>query len=91
MCNGKNSITSDKETGKVYKCKGCDGSGFNEFTECPAVLITRDIADVIKYSRLFEKGLPPMAGGVLDQTYNFLEAANFVLNEIAIQEDRLTK
>lgn len=33
--------------------------------------------DLIRYSELMEKGLLPVAGGVVDQTAWFIEAATF--------------
>jgi len=30
---------------------------------------------------LFEKGLPPVSGGVLDQSASFIEAAKYYANE----------
>jgi len=36
---------------------------------------------LIDFAALLEKGVPPVAGGVLDQTYQFIEAARFVWAE----------
>lgn len=58
-------------------------------TGCPLELVTRDVWQVIEFAELFEKGLPPVAGGVLDQTKSFLEAAMFALREIAYWKSKL--
>jgi hypothetical protein len=83
VCNNSQPITSDIKTGETFKCSGCDGKGVHEITECPDDYVTFDVIEAIKYTRLFEKNILPMAGGALDQLYNFLEAADFILDEIA--------
>jgi len=44
-------------------------------------LVTEDVWEVIKYAELYQKGLPPIAGGALDQTQSFIEAARFIFEE----------
>jgi len=44
-------------------------------------LITEDVWEIISLSELFEKGLPPVIGGVLDQAKIFVNAASFVFRE----------
>ena len=41
-------------------------------------MITSETRAIIEYAELFYKGLPPVAGGMLDQTYWFLTAARYV-------------
>lgn len=36
---------------------------------------------MMKYARLYEKGLPPVAGGALDQAAAFVEACDFIWQE----------
>ncbi len=36
---------------------------------------------MLPYARLYEKGLPPAAGGALDQAQAFLEACDFIWQE----------
>jgi len=36
--------------------------------------LTPDIIDLIELSDLYSKGLPPVAGGALDQTKSFIDA-----------------
>ena len=38
--------------------------------------------DIIQMAELYEKGLPPIAGGQLDQAKSFVDAAYFIFNEI---------
>jgi hypothetical protein len=41
----------------------------------------REVADAIPLMDLFEKGLPPISGGTLDQSASFLEACRIFRNE----------
>lgn len=50
-------------------------------TQCPLEVITRDTWDVIEAAGFYEKGLPPVAGGMLDQAWCFAQAARFVWAE----------
>ena len=50
---------------------------------CPLTLIEGDDWLAIELAGLFRKGLPPVAGGALDQTSQFLDAANFIWSEQA--------
>ena len=40
-------------------------------------------------AELFEKGLPPVAGGVLDQAKIFVETARFVFSEQSYWKNKL--
>ena len=42
-----------------------------------------EVFEFIKYAELYEKGMPPVAGGSLDQAKNFIDAAAFVFSEQA--------
>lgn len=55
-------------------CGHCKG-GSIEITSCPHRLVTRPVADLAMMERLMESGLPPVAGGSLDQPASFLTAA----------------
>ncbi len=59
-------------------CPMCGGRGRIDVAGCPRVDVPRNCWDVIAYADLFERGLPPDAGGVLDQAANFVEAARYV-------------
>jgi len=52
-----------------------------EITQCPLTLIDNNVWEVIKFAGLYEKGLPPVAGGSLDQAKNFIDAASFIFSE----------
>ena len=56
---------------------------------CPLEIITADVWEVINYAELYEKGLPPVAGGSLDQARCFIEAALFVFREKTYWENKL--
>ena len=50
---------------------------------CPQTYC-RDIAFAVKLSDMFEKGLPPIAGGALDQSVWFLDAVTVLRNDEAM-------
>ena len=52
-------------------------------------MITSDVWEVIMLAGLFEKGLPPVAGGTLDQAKIFVEAALFVFAQQAHWKNKL--
>lgn len=71
------------------ECPGCDGKGCDECDEkgttditcCPLQYITSDIWQGIELADMFRKGLPPIAGGTLDQLYNFVSASRIIWRE----------
>lgn len=63
-----------------FGCEECKGTGKIKITCCPLEMITRDVWELIALAELFEKGLPPVAGGVLDQAKIFVDAARLVFN-----------
>ena len=62
-------------------CETCGGEGLIMITGCPLEIITTDVWDAIEYAEFWEKGLPPVAGGSLDQAQNFLIVSRFIFNE----------
>lgn len=67
------------------ECPACNGAGCEEcnagrieIRQCPLELITPDVWDTLHYAALYEKGLPPLAGGSLDQAYNFTQSARII-------------
>lgn len=78
-------------------CPGCEGKGCDEcrntggidITDCPLNLITSDVWEIIALADLFEKGLPPVAGGALEQAKIFVETARFVFGEKAYWKNKL--
>ena len=44
---------------------------------------------MIEFANLYKKGLPPVAGGALDQAYNFIQAAKLIFSEQAYYRKEL--
>jgi len=68
------------------ECPQCDGFGCDECNQgqiridgCPQQYC-KEIVQSIGLIDLFNKGLPPIAGGTLDQSVWFLEAVNVLSN-----------
>jgi len=70
-------------------CSECNDSGTIKITCCPLELITNDVWEVIEYAELYERGLPPIAGGALDQAQNFLVACRFIFREKSDWKNKL--
>jgi len=64
-------------------CDECQG-GRIEITQCPLEVITPDVWEVMELAQLYEKGLPPVAGGALDQAKSFVEACRAIWNDEAV-------
>jgi hypothetical protein len=62
-------------------CEKCEFQGTEKITDCPLTLVTNDIWEALFYSDLYEKGLPPVAGGVLNQVAVFTQAFYFIQQE----------
>lgn len=60
-----------------------------KITTCPLTIITDDIFEMIEMTKFYSKGLPPVAGGLLDQTHCFIEAAEFIFSEENIWKAKL--
>ena len=65
------------------ECPLCDGDGCKECQDgtfeldgCPNSFCSQIISSLDLFE-LFQKGLPPIVGGVLDQSIGFIEAAQF--------------
>ena len=79
------------------RCNGCDGKGCDDcgdtgeilITQCPLDFITDDVWRVIEMAGFFEKGIPPVSGGVLDQAQSFLDAAAFIFSESSYWKNKL--
>lgn len=70
-------------------CPACDKSGMMTITQCPLTFVTEDVWQVIELAELYEKGLPPVAGGALDQAKMFVEAARFIWQEQKYWKNKL--
>lgn len=71
----------------LIQCPCCGGVGCNECSHgrvrvesCPRKLAA-DVGLFLHYVDLYEKGIPPIAGGALDQCHLFNEAAAFAMAE----------
>lgn len=73
------------------ECPSCDGEGCDECIDgefgisgCPNSYC-RSVISTIDLIELFEKGLPPVSGGVLNQSASFLNAAKYfaIQNQLA--------
>ncbi len=51
-------------------------------TSCPKI-VAADAMEAVGYAELYAKGLPPVIGGALDQSQQFVESARFIWNEQA--------
>jgi len=70
-------------------CLECDDSGILKIARCPLELISGDVWEIITLAELFEKGLPPVAGGVLEQAKTFVETAKFIFREKAYWKQKM--
>lgn len=52
-----------------------------ELTCCPLEYVTADVWEAIRFAALYEKGLPPIGGGALDQCNVFLAAVEMIRAE----------
>ena len=52
-------------------------------TGCPLEYAGVDVLHALEIAELMKHGLPPLAGGSLDQTRVFLDAARFIWSERA--------
>ncbi len=66
-------------------CPECDGKGCEQcqergqflLTECPyKTHLTPEVCELVYFANLYKKGVPPVAGGALDQSAWFMEACN---------------
>ncbi|AMV34327.1 hypothetical protein VN12_19535 [Pirellula sp. SH-Sr6A] len=71
------------------ECGSCDGQGcdscqdgFVSIDGCPGEMCS-DVAMAVRLAGLFEKGIPPVLGGSLDQSAWFLDAVSVFKNEEA--------
>jgi NADPH-dependent 7-cyano-7-deazaguanine reductase QueF-like protein len=70
-------------------CEECQDTGRIEITQCPLEIITPDIWEVIELAQLYEKGLPPVAGGALDQANIFVDACRMIWSEEKVWKNKL--
>jgi len=75
----------------LIECQSCGGRGCDECGQAGRIKIEgcpqqfcKEIVQSVQLIDLFEKGLPPIAGGTLDQSVWFLEAVKVLSNEEAL-------
>jgi len=63
---------------------GCDDcvDGYFELNECPKQFCGNKIGEFIMHAELTQKGMPPIAGGTLDQSASFMDAASYYWAEM---------
>lgn len=67
--------------GAIGGCDECGGTGVWTITDCPLRILDEPVLMLARYADLFKKGLPPVAGGTLDQAAVFVEASLFLWAE----------
>lgn len=67
-------------------CDDCDGRGYVDLTECPKQMIDRKTLRAIRMADLMREGLPPVAGGVLDQSAWFVSFYECFRGELNLAE-----
>ena len=70
-------------------CPHCDGQGELALTACPLDVVPDEAWRAVGLADLYEKGLPPVAGGALDQAATFVEAAAFIAADKAAWKAKL--
>ena len=66
-------------------CDVCGGTGRMVVADrCPLLVVTADSWEMLELADIYRRGLPPVAGGSLDQAAGFVAAARFVWG----QDDR---
>lgn len=80
----------------MVECPLCAGCGCDEcrdgqieVTQCPQLEITADVMQAVELAELMRHGLPPVAGGSLDQAAVFVEAARMIWAETAYWRAKL--
>ena len=76
-------------------CPTCGGDGCEECKNgkvivdgCPLELVPRPVWALLDMAALYRRGLPPVAGGALDQAQAFLDAVQFAWAEMALWRRR---
>lgn len=80
------------DQGVVIECPTCEGKGCEECDDgkfelatCPHSFIG-DTFMLVQLSDLFDKGMAPIAGGVLDQSVQFLKLHRMFRNEVILSQ-----
>lgn len=80
------------------ECVACDGhgcehctNGYQVIDSCPRKLIDGDAYECLLLAEMYEKGLPPVAGGTLDQSQWFLSLYRYAQNQKSVIESNEVK
>lgn len=80
---------STEESRIEIECPTCDGAGCDQCNDgvyeldgCPNAVCSKMVQPIDMFD-LFQKGLPPVTGGVLDQSVSFVNASRWFENEEA--------
>jgi hypothetical protein len=72
-------------TPALLKCPACNGAGCGHCDDgqirvdrCPHAVVTRDVWAAFQAAQMAEKGVLPVAGGMLDQTQSFADAVALI-------------
>jgi hypothetical protein len=57
-------------------CEQCNDSGYVSVEGCPTEF-ARPVFPTVRLIEFFEKGMPPISGGTLEQSASFLRAVSF--------------
>lgn len=49
--------------------------------QCPQLELTANVIETLDLAGMYKRGLPPIAGGALDQAEQFVEAARMIWRE----------
>ncbi len=72
-------------------CDDCGETGYVEITDCPKRCIDAGLLRAIRMADLMKQGLPPVAGGVLDQSSWFVSVYEAFRSEEAKAEAEVYK
>ena len=98
-CNRSKCYSLSTEAAPIeIECPECDGVGCNACHDgvfvldgCPNSYCSSVVGSLELFD-LFTDGIPPVAGGALDQSVSFLAASRFFRNEEAkVRNDRISR
>jgi len=70
-------------------CPDCGHTRRVEIDRCPLEFLEPDLWAWLTFADMLEKGLPPVAGGLLDQAWAFVQLANFAMSDKSYWKNRL--
>ena len=67
----------------VARCEVCDGEGREMIYRCPRALVEREYVELLPYLLFANEGQWPVAGGMLEQSPQFIRAVMEYRRELA--------